>query len=106
MRDSLGALLQAYGFDVLLFESVEAAIADSQTLLGLSALVVDQHLPGLSGLDLIRHVAGRNIATVLISARLDKKLQTEALQAGARAALGKPLDPGLLLAAISGDRTP
>ena len=101
MRDSLGALLQAYGFDTLLFDSVEAAIADADTVAGFSVLVVDQHLPGLSGLDLIRRMAGCDVGTVLISAQMDERLKAEALAVGALAALAKPLDPSLLLAAIT-----
>ncbi|HIJ62424.1 MAG TPA: response regulator [Rhodospirillaceae bacterium] len=104
MRDSLGALLQAHGLEVCLFGSVEDALAEGDKLFALSALIVDQHLPGLSGLDLIRRVADHDIATVLISAQLDNKLKAEALKAGARAALGKPLDAGLLLAAVNSGR--
>ena len=102
MRDSLGALLRAYGFDILLFDSAEAVIADVDTLHGISVLIVDQHLPGLSGLDFIRRIAGRHIVTVLISAQMDERLKADALAAGVMAALGKPLDLAILLAAING----
>lgn len=100
MRDSLAALLQVLGYDTRLFETAEAVIAESADLPRFAAMVIDQHLPGMCGIDLIRRIAGRHIPTILISAQMNDRLRAEALAAGAKAVFDKPLDRTALVAAL------
>lgn len=83
------------------FDTAEAFLAE---LIRLSSgcLVVDVHLPGMSGLDLIGRLidAGLPWPIIVMSASDDKQIESEALRLGARAYLRKPFNSEALLSAI------
>ena len=66
-------------------------------------LVLDFHIPGMSGLELMRELkaSGRRIPTVVITADDTAETRRCCEAAGASAYLRKPLDDRLLLNAIS-----
>ena len=66
-------------------------------------LVLDVHLPGLSGLELQARLAtaGRRIPIVFITAYMEENVRESALQAGAVAFLHKPFEEQALLDAIA-----
>ncbi len=66
-------------------------------------LVLDVHLPGLSGLELQERLKadGRDIPVVFISAYAEECVREQALRAGAVAFLPKPLDEQALLDAVT-----
>jgi FixJ family two-component response regulator len=66
--------------------------------------VLDVQLPGMSGLDLQRHLAavGLRIPTIVVTARYDAggSIRRQAMSQGASAFLPKPFGGGDLLAAV------
>jgi FixJ family two-component response regulator len=65
-------------------------------------LVLDLQMPGISGLDLQRQLVrtGPQIPTVVITGHDEPGMEARCLAAGACAYLRKPLEAGMLLAAI------
>lgn len=69
-----------------------------------SCVVTDIHMPGMSGLDLMKHLAARGSTTpvVLITARSDSNLQAKAIAARAACLLRKPFEINDLITCIEG----
>lgn len=102
VRDSLTILLESYGIDVRAYESCSDFLAGCEAESN-SCLVLDQHLPTMSGLDLLEsHAPARlRLPVVMISGRVDPAFRARALAAGALAVLDKPFEDKVLLAAIA-----
>lgn len=66
-------------------------------------VVIDQHMPEMTGLELQRHLRriGRSIPTIIITAHDQPGLRERCRSAGAMAYLLKPLNETYLLAAIN-----
>ena len=98
VRRSLNRLLQSFGYIVNVYESAEAflatEVADDPDL-----LVLDVHLPGRSGLQLQLELQNSNkrLPVIFITAFDDEQTRTKAIERGAIAFLGKPLDSERLL---------
>jgi len=98
LRRSLKNLLGSVGFEVAVFDSAEAFLAADE--LGETALlVVDLRLEGMSGLELMTHLASarRAIPTVLLTAHGEDFVREQAMARGALAFLTKPFRPDELL---------
>jgi FixJ family two-component response regulator len=69
-----------------------------------NCVVSDIHMPGMSGLDLMKHLAARGMTTpvVLITARSDANLEARAAIAGAACLLRKPFEINDLIECIEG----
>ena len=69
-----------------------------------NCVVSDIHMPGMSGLDLMKHLAARGARTpfVLITARSDANLEAKAAAAGAVCLLRKPFRINDLIDCIEG----
>ena len=67
VADSLKALLETSGFNVQSYSSGNEFLADKRHYLA-GCLVIDQHMPGLSGLDVIDDLKmqGIQIPTILL----------------------------------------
>jgi FixJ family two-component response regulator len=67
-------------------------------------VVTDIHMPGMSGLDLMKRLAagGSTIPVVLITARSDTNLEAKAAAAGAACLLRKPFEINDLIECIEG----
>ena len=67
-------------------------------------VVTDIHMPGMSGLDLMKRLAARGSTTpvVLITARSDTNLEAKAAAAGAACLLRKPFEINDLIECIEG----
>ena len=65
-------------------------------------MIADVNMPGMSGLDLHRHLStsGKRIPTILITAYPDNGVRDRALNAGIICYLSKPFDEGDLLSCI------
>jgi FixJ family two-component response regulator len=65
-------------------------------------LILDQKMPGLSGLQLQRHLAASKWAlpVIFISAQEDEQIRTEAIEQGAISFLRKPFDQDALRASV------
>ena len=89
--DSLSVLLETHGLEVLAYSSGAAFLADERHRQA-GCLVVDQHMPGMEGLDLVAALRGERIFLpwVLITGRLDAVIAERADQFGVIAVLEKP----------------
>lgn len=67
-------------------------------------VVTDIHMPGMSGLDMVRRLAQEGLTTpvVLITARSDPNLKAKAAAAGAVCLLRKPFEISDLIECIEG----
>ena len=103
-------------FRVALVESLSSlgygadGYASAEDYIGLSGgksfdcVVTDIHMPGMSGLDLMKRLAagGSTIPVVLITARSDTNLEAKAAAAGAACLLRKPFEINDLIECIEG----
>jgi len=98
---ALRRLLLAVDLSVLVFDSAEAFLA-ARVPPGKVCLLLDIYLLG-SGIDLCKTLAasGRNLPTILMTARDDEVTQKNARAAGAVGTLFKPFEEDVLLDAIA-----
>jgi FixJ family two-component response regulator len=101
LRDSLNNLIRSVGFRAQGFASAEEFL-NSSYLHDTQCLILDVRMPGMSGLDLQRHLVSANsrIPIVFITSHADDGAEARALQAGAVAFLYKPCREETLLKAI------
>jgi two-component system response regulator FixJ len=101
VRRGLERLLRSAGFSVVTFVSAEQFLAMCRREL-LSCLLIDVHLAGMSGLELLaRLVAGECPVPVILISAYDDPQTTQAIEgSGAVAYLRKPFDDQVLIHAI------
>lgn len=101
LRRSVKNLLTSVGFQVETFASAEAFL-ESAHRADTRCVVLDLRMPGMSGLDLLMHLAatGSPIPVVILTAHNDDEARRRMLQAGAVAFLGKPFHGEALLGAV------
>ena len=100
--DALSVLLETYGFAVLTYTSGAEFLKDTRCLAA-KCLIIDQHMPGLDGLDVVgeMHRDGVFLPAILITGRLDAAINRRAGELGVRAILEKPF-PGARLVELVG----
>ena len=100
VRDALSELLASMNIEHFTFGSAEEYLAFVRSDV-CGCLVLDVHLPELSGLDLQHRLASApSPPIVFISGRGDVPSTVRAIKAGAIEFLTKPIDPDALLRAI------
>jgi FixJ family two-component response regulator len=101
LRRSVGNLLTSVGFRVKTFASAEAFLQSAHRG-NTGCMVLDLRMPGMTGLDLLVHLAaiGSRIPAIILTAHSDDEARRRALQAGAVAFLGKPFRGEALLGAV------
>jgi FixJ family two-component response regulator len=107
MREALTRMLKAAGFEARGYDSAEAFLEQNSTS-PVECLVLDVHLPGVSGLELQRRLveAGRERPVVFITAHDTSAARREAEALHAVAFLTKPFEGRLLLGAVQRAITP
>jgi FixJ family two-component response regulator len=95
---ALSLLIASVGWKAQSFGSAEAFL-DAYTPGSSHCLILDLHLPGMNGAQLLTELAARDIhiPTVIITARPDSPLATQAQEAGALTVLTKPFKSTELL---------
>jgi FixJ family two-component response regulator len=98
---ALKRLLNASSLGVVTFSSGQAFLEALPSTRPDCALL-DLHMPGLSGLDLLKRLvnAGESVPVIIITGRDDQGGCAACLAAGASAYLPKPMDHAKLLQAI------
>ena len=101
VRDSLRLLLETHGLIVHDFRST-AEFDAADRAHPRACLILDLHLPVMSGLDYLASLgkSGPGLPVIMVSGRADAASRERALRLGAVAFLEKPVDDRQLLSAI------
>ena len=101
MRNSLAFLLRSAKVDVQTYESASTFL-ESLPKIKSGCVVTDVRMPGMSGIDLLKHLRQIKNAmpVIVITGHGDIPLAVEAMKGGAADFLEKPFDDDVLLAAI------
>ena len=100
-RESMRRLMRSWGYTVEAFPSAAEFLASSH--LGETAcLVADVNMPGMTGVELHRHLinAGHSIPTILVTAYPNDVDRTRALNDGVICYLPKPVDEQELIGCL------
>jgi FixJ family two-component response regulator len=98
-RRSTVRLVEVAGFKVRGFASAHDFLAAERPAVP-SCLVLDVRMPGLTGLELQRHLAGQGIEIIFMTGHGDIPMSVRAMKAGAVEFLTKPFAEHALLDAI------
>jgi len=101
-RTALGRVLLASGFEPALFDSAETFIAARPDLAPF-CLIVDVHLPGMSGIDLQHRLCaeGTTVPTIVTTGDRAELTRESAQQAGCAGFLWKPYSADSILALLA-----
>jgi FixJ family two-component response regulator len=101
VREALMSLMRALGFVSEAYGCAEDFLRSAR-LHRIACLVADIRMPGMTGLELYRHLvaSGKQIPTILITAHQDGEGRRRALSAGVLCYLTKPFNEDDLLGCI------
>jgi FixJ family two-component response regulator len=101
MREALKGLIRSLGYTAEAFASA-AEFLSSRRVPRTSCLIADVMMPGMTGVELHRHLvtSGKTIPTILITAHPDDSVRERALADGVIGYLSKPFSEHDLLACI------
>lgn len=101
VRGSLDSLLRSAGLNGLSFSGGQALLA-CPYIERIACIITDLHMPDMSGTDLQSELArqGWHQPVIVMTAFPTDAVRTQALAAGARVFLTKPIDPDQLLEAV------
>ena len=101
VREAVGSLVRSAGWRAEVFASAQEFLASRRKDVP-SCLVLDVHLPGLSGLDLQQELANNDceMPIIFLTGQGDIPMAVQAMKAGALEFLTKPVSDEVLLAAI------
>jgi FixJ family two-component response regulator len=101
MREAVRALMKSLGYTAEAFASAEEFLSSCEDL-RTSCLIADVQMPGMTGIELHRHLvaSGKSIPTILITAFPAERAREGALADGVVGYLSKPFDEDDLLACI------
>ena len=102
VRRALARLLESHGFETTVHASGADFLA-SPELHDVECLLLDVHMPGLSGLEVLEAVrdAATKLPVILMTGRYEVDFAQRSLDAGASAHLRKPCEEDALLEAIA-----
>ncbi len=100
-RDSLRLLLEAEGFEAAEFAAGRPFLDAVRPVKG-DCLILDIHMPGMSGLEVLEELRrrGERLPTIIVSAHADPATRNRALASGALAVMEKPPGVDELLAFV------
>jgi two-component system response regulator FixJ len=102
VRKALGRLLSASSFDILTYSSAREFLTSLESEPP-ECLIVDLHMPEITGLELQKYLSrsGIKIPTIIITAYNEPGVSERCQSAGATAFLLKPINGATLIAAIN-----
>ena len=106
MREAVRGLMKSWGYTAEAFASAEQFLGSRQ-FRRTACLIADVMMPGMTGLELHRHLvaSGKTIPTILITAHPDDGVRERALQDGIIGYLSKPFREDDLMACIRSSLT-
>src|ERR1700752_485022 len=92
-RESMRRLMRSLGYTVEAFRSAADFLA-SPRLVETACLIADVQMPGMTGIELYKHLIGNGhaIPPILVTASPDDDARARALKAGIIGYLRKPID--------------
>jgi FixJ family two-component response regulator len=98
LRAALDGLIRSLGHEARSFESAEAFL-EAGEVQSCACIISDIQMPGMNGIDLMRHLTAQNVPTpvILITAHAEPSLRERAMASGAFCFLRKPFDADLLI---------
>ncbi|HZZ60738.1 MAG TPA: response regulator FixJ [Roseiarcus sp.] len=101
LRDSVRLFLVNEGLSIKAYGSANEFLADLDALQS-GCVVTDVRMPGMSGMDLLAHIAARGLSlpVVVITGHADVPLAVRAMKQGAIDLLEKPFKAEELIAAV------
>lgn len=101
IRETTKDLLESAGFSAATFATAESLLR-SKLLNHVCCLIADLRMPGMTGLELYRHLVAskRRIPVILISAYADERVWAQAVRADVVCCLAKPFAAEELLACV------
>ncbi|UIJ91194.1 response regulator (plasmid) [Sinorhizobium meliloti] len=102
VRRSVERLLTVNGFATEGYSSAEAFLSRANVS-QIGCVVLDMHLGGKSGIELLHRLRafGINLSVIFITAVEDERLELEAVKAGCVAFLHKPFPAFMLISAVN-----
>jgi two-component system, LuxR family, response regulator FixJ len=109
VRDSLAALLEPEGFFIKTYSSADRFLNDLDRIphgRDQGCLLLDLHMPGKSGHELLSVLAVRDchLPVIVMTGNADDRIKKQLLARGAVAVLGKPADADQLIDTIKAAR--
>lgn len=100
VRDSVCALLESYGYDVSQYASALQYLRSDKR--HGACLIVDQHMPHMTGLELLEALRSRgdNVPAIVLTGRSDPQMEPRMVRAKVSRLLHKPVDDAELVRAI------
>jgi FixJ family two-component response regulator len=100
-RSAVAALMRAKGFSPSTYESAEGFL-DARAHEVSQCVITDIFMPGINGIELKRRLNHDSCAVpvIMISARLEDRLESEALASGAFCVLRKPFKAQALIQCV------
>ena len=100
-RESLKALLEGEGMRIYLAETGAQAL-DFATEVPLHMAILDQYMPGLTGVETLRRIVEikSQIPSIIMSGEFTKETKLQAMDAGAFACISKPIQTAILRHAV------
>jgi two-component system response regulator FixJ len=101
VRESLQILFERQGWTVCCYPNAEVFLSQARAA-ECGCLVLDQVLPGLTGLEMLKVLREKRllVPTIILTGDSDPLLSVKAATAGALAVLDKPVPSGVLLAEV------
>lgn len=101
IREALDDVVQSLGHQSRLFTSAEDLLVDTQRS-SFDCMLLDVNMPGMSGLELQSRLneEGEHPPIIFLTSYRDERTRSAALEGGALAFLGKPVDLPELIKSI------
>jgi FixJ family two-component response regulator len=107
MRPAVMSLVRSLGYEAEGFESAEDFLK-SDAACEAACIITDIQMPGMSGIELKRQLAARGHAApvIMITARAEPELESQAMASGAVCFLRKPFQAEALISCLSSALVP